>query len=343
MRSAAAGLLVLLFGFPIRAAGAQSLVEPRPSWPPPPQSPRITTLGAFSGPRDLGLEKGGLLRFFRNLFFGSEVRELTRPYGIAVSREGELIVVADPGARALHGYDLRSGRYTLVRSAGGRDLGTPVGAALDDRGNVYVTDSERAEVLAFDPALRFRFSFGRGLQRPTGIAFADGRLYVVDTGLHQVAVFSVDGGTELFRFGGRGSGAGLFNYPVDIAVSGGDRVYVNDSLNFRVQVFDGQGGLVSRLGGPGGATGQFQRSKGIALDSDGNLYVVDALADTVQVFDRQARFVLNFGRSGTGSGEFWLPAGIAIDGTDRVYVVDSYNRRVQTFQYLKGGTTDESR
>jgi DNA-binding beta-propeller fold protein YncE len=347
MRPIAARLLIPLLVLPLSLSWGQPLMQARISWPPPPEPPRVSFVGSFSNPEQLGLEKGGLLRFFRELLFGKEVRELARPYGIAVSRGGNRICVADPGSKAVHVFDLRAGSYTLVRSAGGQALSSPVGVALDERGNLYVTDSERAEILVFDPALRPLFSFGKEqqLQRPTGIAAAGDRLFVADTAAHQVVVFAVNGETarELFRFGGRGTGPGLLNYPVDIAVSGKDRVYVNDSMNFRVQIFDGQGRYLKTLGSPGSSSGHFQRSKGIALDSDGNLYVVDALADTVQIFDEEARFMLNFGGPGAGRGEFWLPAGMAIDDADRIYVVDSYNHRVQTFQYLKKGADDAAR
>jgi DNA-binding beta-propeller fold protein YncE len=347
MSTIAARLLILFFALPLAVSWGEPPVQARLSWPPLPARPRISFIGSFSTPEQLGLEKGGLLQFFRALLFGKEVRELARPYGIAVSRGGERICVADPGSRAVHVFDLRAGAYTLIRSAGGQSLRSPVGVALDERGNLYVTDSERAEILVFDPALRPLFSFGKEqkLQRPTGIAAAGDRLFVADTSAHQVAVFGVNGenARELFRFGGRGSGPGLFNYPVDIAVSGKDRVYVNDSMNFRVQVFDGQGRYLKTMGSPGSLSGHFQRSKGVALDSGGNLYVVDALADTVQIFDQEARFLLNFGGPGAGSGEFWLPAGMAIDDADRIYVVDSYNHRVQTFQYLRTGGNDAAR
>jgi DNA-binding beta-propeller fold protein YncE len=350
MRAVAARLLIpffLLLVLPFSVSWGQPLVKPNLAWPAAPEQPRVSFVRSFSNPEQLGIDKGGLLRFFRELLFGKEPREMARPYGIAVSPGGDRICVADPGARAVHVFDLRSGAYVAIRSSGGESLRSPVGVALDQRGNLYVADSERSEILVFDPGLRPVFNFGREqrLERPTGIAAAGQRLYVADTAAHQVVVFEVSGASarELYRFGGRGTGPGRFNYPVDIALRGSDRVYVNDSMNFRIQVFDGQGGYLDSMGSPGGQTGQLQRSKGIALDSDGNLYVVDALADTVQIFDQRARFLLNFGGPGSGDGAFWLPSGMAIDDADRIYVVDSYNRRVQIFQYLKEGTTHAAR
>jgi DNA-binding beta-propeller fold protein YncE len=312
-----------------------------PVWPSPPQAPRLRFVGAFSGPGDLGMGKGGFFGSIRSLLFGDEKRQLVRPYGVAVGDAGRRIFVSDPGLGAVHVFDLRRHRYSQLPDSRRRELRSPIGVAVDAAGRLLVSDAERALVFVFSPSNKLLFSFGQGegLKRPTGMAVSGDRLLVSDTMGHRVLVYRVrDRGADLlFQFGGRGDGPGLFNFPVDIAVAPDGRIYVNDSMNFRVQVFDAQGRFVRALGRAGDSTGTFQRSKGVALDSDGNLYVVDALSDTVQIFDSQARFVLNFGRPGAANGEFWLPSGLAIDQADRVYVVDSYNRRVQTFQYLKEG------
>ena len=253
--------------------------------------------------------------------------------------EGRRLYVADPGLGAVHAFDLAAGKYALLRGARKQRLRTPIGVAVDGNGRLLVADCGKRPGLRLQPEAPAAVRFGReqGLQRPTGIAAAGDRLYVTDTAGHRVLAYRLRGGRAepLFHFGGRGDAPGQFNYPVDLAVSKDGQLYVNDSLNFRVQVFDAQGKALRSLGRPGDSSGSFQRSKGVALDSDGNLYVVDALFDTVQIFGPDTRFLLNFGRPGAEDGEFWLPSGLAIDGTDRLYVADSYNRRVQTFQYLK--------
>ncbi len=320
------------------------LLWPRPAdgdtvWPPPPEPARLQFVGAFSGPGELGLGRGGVLGFLRRLLFGEQPRRLVRPYGVAVGGEGRRIYVADPGLGAVHAFDLESGSYSLLRGGRKQPLHTPIGVAVDGSGRLLVSDAEAGLILVFSPKRRLQFCFGReqGLQRPTGLAAAGERLYVADTASHRVLAYRLQaGGAEpLFQLGGRGGAAGQFNYPVDLAVSADGQLYVNDSLNFRVQVFDARGKWLRSVGRPGDSSGCFQRSKGLALDGEGNLYVVDALFDTVQVFDPQGRFLLNFGRPGAAEGEFWLPSGLARDPQDRLYVVDSYNHRVQIFQHLK--------
>ena len=53
--------------------------------------------------------------------------------------------------------------------------------------------------------------------------------------------------------------------------------YVSDAMNFRIQVLNSAGEVISSFGETGDATGYLARPKGVATDSYGNIYVVDAL------------------------------------------------------------------
>jgi sugar lactone lactonase YvrE len=105
-------------------------------------------------------------------------------------------------------------------------------------------------------------------------------------------------------------------------------------MNFRVQVFDADGGYLRSFGRAGDGAGDFDKAKGIAVDSDGHIYVVEGFHDVVQIFDESGKLLLAFAESGAGAGQLWLPTGIAIAG-DRIYVADSANRRLQVFEYVR--------
>ncbi len=331
-----AALLLGLVMLPSVARGQERISSQVPSWPPPPAAERIRFLQELSRPGQLGLKSGGLGAALGKLLFGFREPEVLRPYGVAVS--GRRIYLADPGAGTVHLFDLDSRRYVRLKGPRGQPLLSPIGVAVDPAGELYVSDSQAGRILVFDRRSRFLFSFGQELVRPTGIAWAQGRLYVADTASHRLLVYQrqADAARLLFQFGRRGSEPGAFNFPVDVAVSRAGRVYVNDSMNFRIQVFDLQGRYLYAVGSAGDSSGHFQRPKGVAVDSEENLYVVDALSDTVQIFDRRGRFLLNFGSPGQQRGQFWLPAGLAVDEANRIYVADSYNHRLQMFQYVGG-------
>jgi len=121
-------------------------------------------------------------------------------------------------------------------------------------------------------------------------------------------------------------------------VGGQGNIYVSDTLNFRIQVFDPQYRFVQRFGKQGNSFGQFSRPKGIALDSYQNLYVVDSDFCNFQVFDPKNQLLMFLGGWGPTPGQFALPAGIAIDKQNFIYVTDQNNRRIQIFKLLNGAT-----
>jgi DNA-binding beta-propeller fold protein YncE len=63
-----------------------------------------------------------------------------------------------------------------------------------------------------------------------------GRIYVVDAVFDNVQVFDAEG-QLLMHFGQGGNGSGEFWLPNGIAISADNRIYVADSYNNRVQVF----------------------------------------------------------------------------------------------------------
>lgn len=315
-------------------------------WPPPPDAPRIRYLGQIATDQDLKPARGPGRQIGAVLFGKEAARAMLSPLGLCTDGADRLFV-ADSNAQALHVFDLRTRRYEQWRPpAGSEAFSQPVAVAWDPggaggaggAGRVLVCDSMGRAVFAFSSAGAFLGTLGRShLVRPCGIAVgADGRLFVADAGLHQVVVLTREGEVAA-RLGGRGVGAGEFNFPTNVALDAGGRLYVSDSLNFRVQVFGPDLAPLRQIGRKGDVPGTFAQPKGVAIDPDGHLYVVDAHFEAVQVFDPEGTLLLTFGREGRGPGEFWLPAGVHIDGGGRVWIADSYNRRVQVFQYLAEG------
>jgi DNA-binding beta-propeller fold protein YncE len=260
---------------------------------------------------------------------------------MAVIDVDNVLYVADPGAKGVHRFDRRAGRYDLIRAAGGTQLPSPVGLARGENGSVYVADSALGDVFLIgrDAQFAVRVPLTAGMGQPTGIAFdaAKRRLYVVDTSGHRVNVYSPEGGL-LATIGRRGGGDGEFNFPTMIWRSAAGRILVTDSLNFRTQIFDAEGGFIGKFGRAGDGSGDSPRQKGVATDRYGHVYVVDSLLHGVQIFDESGIFLLSIGGLGQAPGEFRLPAGIFIGDDDTIYVADAYNQRVQVFRYVGGPT-----
>ena len=98
-----------------------------------------------------------------------------------------------------------------------------------------------------------------------------------------------------------------------MAVDGDGNLYVTDTLNNRVEIFDAEGSFISEFGQAGDPRRRFARPKGIAVDGDGHIWVVDEVQSRVQVFDREGRLLIYFGEQGQYPGQFQAAYGIAID------------------------------
>jgi DNA-binding beta-propeller fold protein YncE len=268
-----------------------------------------------------------------------EFKFLIRPYSIVTDSRGR-IIVTDPGADGVHIFDFAQRKYKFIERHGKGAMLAPQCVAVDDRDNIYVTDSNSGEIFVFEPSGKFLRAIGamKGgegyFKRPTGIAVdsAAQHIYVTDTLRNQVLMLDMQG-TILQTIGKTGDAQGEFNYPTELRLSGANLLVV-DAMNFRVQVFDRFGNFQYSVGKLGDSTGAMFRPKAVGLDSEGNLYIADALWGVVQVFNPQGQLLYYFGSRGTHAGQFQLPAGLFIDRDDRVLVVDSFNRRVQVFQYL---------
>jgi DNA-binding beta-propeller fold protein YncE len=305
-------------------------------WPPAPQKKRVRFIQSISNSGDIGLKKTWLSKALDSLL-GREESEgaMLRPYGVAAS--ANKIYVTDPGLSLIHIFDLEKRKYRTIDSAGGKELVSPLGISVDVNGEVFVTDSILKRVFIFDTSGAFLGEIGSDeiFSRPTGIAVDENRVYVVDTLRHQVLVFSKKDGTLLLRIGQNGTKNGDFNYPTHIFLSRDKQIYVTDSLNFRIQIFDVNGKFLFSFGRLGDALGDFSKPKGIAVDSENHIYVVDSQFDNMQIFDKAGKLLLVVGSTGRGPGKMSIPSGIFIDNQDRIYVADSYNKRIQIFQYLK--------
>lgn len=277
---------------------------------------------------DLAQPRGGASRWLRWLGGVNAVpRVVRRPY--AVAWQGEDLLVVDPDARRVLRV-LSSGK---IRASSEGLAEVPIGlAACGDR--VVVTDARAGTVLELDEGLRIRRVLAEGLARPSGVACANGEIFIAETAAHRIVILGGNGSRR--TLGGRGMGSGEFNFPSALAASAG-ALWVGDTLNFRLQRFDiASGAFRGQFGQLGDAPGDLPRTKGIAVDAAGYLWVSDAHLDRVMLFTPEGELLTDVGGSGSAPGEFSFPAGLAAHPDGRVAVVDSLNRRIEIFRLTKG-------
>lgn len=190
-------------------------------------------------------EKQALLIFNRagNLLKEVGVRE---PLKAKVARD--LLLVSTRGSILVFDLD---GNFLYHWGRFGRGEGEfayPNGIAVDEKGNIFVSDLNNLRVQAFGPRGDLLWIKGsppeniRQLSRefglPSGCTIGpDGNLFLVDAFQNRIVALNASNGDILMSFGGeRGDGDGQFNQPSGIAWLQNDLFAVADKYNDRIQI-----------------------------------------------------------------------------------------------------------
>ncbi len=160
-------------------------------------------------------------------------------------------------------------------------------------------------------------------------------VFVADSRNNQIQSFRSNG-TAVKRWGSYGENDGQFRHPSGVAILARpqDRVlarsqacnclFVTDSNNDRIQVFDVEGAFIRKWGSYGRGDGQFMYPSGIAVHPTQNLiYVTDQDNHRVQVFGPDGLFLTKWGTKGSFNGHFDSPNGVVVHPTrDLVFISD---------------------
>ena len=322
-------------------------------WPSPPSVARIRYLAYYAGMKidsttmDTAKKKQSWMDRLAGAQASSEKItiknfpfQLIGPYGIAIDSKG-LVYVADQKVGAVFIFNTETRDVQLIRNGFEAHFGWINGLAIDDDDRLFVSDGKLHRVLVFSPKHEVISQINEGLVDPVGLALdRENRfLYVVDTQQDQVVVFDADALKELRRIGTAGknhwlTNPGDFAAPSSVAVDTEGDVYVTDTLNNRVEIFDADGQFITSFGKHCDGPGCFARPKGIAVDSDGHIWVADQFTDRLQVFNREGQLLTYLGGHGHLPGQFEALVGLAIDKQNRVFTTEQYPGRMQMFRYI---------
>lgn len=203
---------------------------------------------------------------------------------------------------------------------------------------------------------------------------AEGNIYAIELGAPMVHKLDRDGNV-MISWGGAGSDPGQFAFapPPDgpqldggfVAVDPSGLIYISDSYNNRVQIFNASGELEEIWHADGPEGGPFDVPGPISADAAGNIYVADF--EGIHQFDPDGEYVrsiqaagelgfnsegdlftvVNFehfamkipadggeplvwGSEGPGDGQFIAPLWVEVRPDDTVYIGD-HSGRVQRF------------
>ena len=301
-------------------------------YPPPPDTARIQFLTRISSSRDVTGNRNSFSKF---IFGEPEDIKINKPYGIAVAN-GK-IFICDTYIRGLVIIDMQNNEFRQFIPTGKGELRVPVNCFVDKKGNRYIADTERKQVVVFDENGNYISCFGEAENfKPTDVFVENDKVYVANLAGHQVHVYANDSGYALlntFPEVNKSDPGSLFS-PTNLFVTS-NKVYVTDFGDFKIKTYTHEGEFLSSIGSYGQGIGQFVRPKGIAVDRDTNLYVVDAGFENTQIFSKEGDLLMFFGGNYKGPGDMWLPAKVTLDYDNLSYfekfVDPEYNLKYLVF------------
>jgi uncharacterized protein (TIGR03663 family) len=127
--------------------------------------------------------------------------------------------------------------------------------------------------------------------------------------------------------GGPGAGPGQFNEPRGLTTDSRGNLYVADTKNSRIQVFDPNGQFLRTIGVPGSADGGLKEPCGVAVDADGTVVVADTWNHRIARFKADGSWLGVWTDDQRG---FFGPRAVLLS-RGFLYVADTGNKRVVRF------------
>lgn len=201
---------------------------------------------------------------------------------------------------------------------------------IDDK--IYVTDTGASALFIFDKKNnKLKIINGSKKQKfvsPIDVKTDNGNIiYVADSVLKKIFTFSQDG-----KFLGYFAKDFDFKRPTGLVMNNvKETIYVSDTLNSTLEVFNFQGKHIETIGKYGDQEMEFNSPTFLAIDNDENIYVSDSMNQRIQIFDTNHKFIRTFGEMGKVPGTFANPRGIAVDKDGNIFVSDTLFNTIQIF------------
>lgn len=209
----------------------------------------------------------------------------------------------------------------------------PTSVTVNPQGEVFVVDAFTGTVVKYSNKWRYQFTLDiKGLKSIVDLFYFDNYIYAL-SGEGKIFRFDSNGVVDFYKEYERGHLLGQLSSPRGIYVDH-DSIYISDSGNSRIQIFNRDGSLNTSFGYKTFGLSGFMFNTGISKIGD-NLIVADTGSQEVKVFDRNGFYVSNLRDESGSEFIFTSPEEVFVDMDNHIYIVDSGTNQISI--YLNDG------
>lgn len=256
-----------------------------------------------------------------------------------VTKIGQYVYVTDTNHQQVQVFDSTGTPFFKFGKKGDGEgqFQFPYGIAGDKDGNVYVADLYNDNISIFSQKGKFirYFQFDNQADTPKstgGLRIFNNKLYVTDIQGSRVMVFDLKG-KKLLELTAAKSKDDTLNAPNAVTVDSDKNIYVSDSGNQRIVVYDKSGKFNRIINGSANGKGssKFVNPRGVGVLANGTLLVVDNMTHYVFGFDKKGKQIYQLGGLGSDKDQFYLPNGLFVDNKGEILITDTVNQRVALY------------
>ena len=266
------------------------------------------------------------------------VSSFSSPTGVAVDLLGN-IFITDTGNDRVVKCDPEGGFLSEIGGFGWEtgQFNRPTYVTTDNGLNVYVVDTQNKRIQRFDHNLNFISTILIKAEGDfSGFGLLEG---IAITSSGEIVVSDIEGDfliklNSFFEyektFGGFGEGEGALRDPLGVFVSQNGDIYVADSQNDRVVVFDAFGNFLKSLGEK-----ILSYPSGVTVSQDQLIYVANTGKNSIVIFDTNGKLVGEYGNEVAGVVNLSRPTDLKWGKGNKLLVVDSGNNRILVFEIIR--------
>lgn len=222
-------------------------------------------------------------------------------------------------------YDFQTGKYQEFGCFGDKEynLKHPNSLLITTNEKIVVVDSGNKAIKVFDFNGNFEFSFGENvLNGPVDLDLFGGYFYVTDYDDSKIYIFDTINFNLYKTYGKKGKNIGEFDGPLGLFIDENGFIYVCDSKNRRVQIFNLDFKHIKSININGYPADVF-------VDRGGNIYISDYDTMKIHVFNKMGISKLKEIKLNTDSNWYFfkaIPSLFVSDDNNLFYSIPWENR-----------------